>query len=191
MKPLIVAFSGAARVGKDTSADAPCFLKGWRRISFAAELKADVFAAISRAKKKDPLCIGSLPHVSWFNDPVRKEVLRPLLVAYGAVLRKISPGHWIRRLEDSAFLPHVGQWTKGFVITDLRYKDEAAWVREHGGIVITLQRPGHAPVNAEEERSLSEFTGDYVITNSGSKEDLWDKVADVLSEYTARKEQEK
>lgn len=191
MKPLIVAFSGAARVGKDTSADAPCFLKGWRRVSFAEALKADVFAAITRAKKKDPLCIGCPPHVSWFNDPVRKEVLRPLLVAYGATMRKISPGHWIRRMEDASFLPHVGQWTKGFVITDLRYRDEAEWVREHGGIVITLQRPGHAPVNAEEERSLSEFTGDYVITNSGSKEDLWDKVACVLNEYTARKEQEK
>ena len=41
------------------------------------------------------------------------------------------------------------------------------------------------------ERSLSEFSGDYVITNKGSKEDLWDKVACVLNEYTARKEQDK
>ena len=54
MKPLIVAFSGAARVGKDTSADAPCFLKGWRRDILRGGVESRRFRCDNTGEEKGP-----------------------------------------------------------------------------------------------------------------------------------------
>lgn len=65
----------------------------------------------------------------------------------------------------------------GFVLTDIRYEDEAAWVRSEGGTVWHIQRPGIIPVSSHSsENGIDVAHGDFVIENDGTLNDLYDKV---------------
>jgi len=189
-KGRIIAFSGAARSGKDTAARAPCLPKGtWARRSFAGALKDDVMYSLVRSGRQIGLVKEERPQWEWFNDPVQKSLLRPLLVAYGATMRAIDPLYWIKRLSR-----HYLTWSDErlfgkYVITDLRYKNEAEWVRSLGGIVIGITREGVAPANEEEETSLATFTPEFTICNNGTETELWRKVSEILVEAEFIKEE--
>lgn len=133
---MIIGLAGYAGCGKDTIAD---LLPGFKKLSFAHALKLDVFPL---------LCQIGLD----INDRSQKEIARPLLVAWGAVARKVNPNYWIDRLDD-----HMGineQGCSRFVISDVRYPNEADWIKVKGGKVFYLSRPGVRPANDEELHSL-------------------------------------
>lgn len=75
---------------------------------------------------------------------------------------------------------HLGEdiWTKGverairstptnarIVITDVRYGNEAAMITRHGGEVWLITRPGTQAANAEEEKSMSQFSPTLTVLN--------------------------
>lgn len=148
----IVGLCGYARSGKDTAA-LGLVSRGWKRAAFADALKKDVFESLSRSYSAEhPWAVApELPSERWLKDPERKEAMRPLLVEYGRAMRKISPAHWIARLEKT--LDPYG----AYVVTDVRYFNEVKWVYDHGGVVFLVDRPGVGPANDEEELSLAEI----------------------------------
>ena len=99
-------------------------------------------------------------------------------------MRKLQPGCWILRaaLEAEKY-PLV-------VVTDVRYADEAEWIRGSGGLVIGIERPGYGPANDEEADSFSKFSPDIVISNTGSKSDLLQRVLEVADEWVKGQEKE-
>lgn len=65
----------------------------------------------------------------------------------------------------------------GFVLTDIRYEDEASWVRSEGGRIWHIRRPGIAPVAAHiSENGIALARGDLMIENNGTLDDLYDKI---------------
>jgi hypothetical protein len=158
-KKPIIGLCGYARTGKDTMAAAvTCEPLSFMRFAFADELKSDVSEAMLHA------LIASGQHVDSIDVSRvmsgQKEKIRPMLVGWGAGMRAVDSDHWIKRLTriihartlfpcDSQYgkLPRL---TSRCVITDVRYLNEADWVRSLGGIVVWIERPGVFAANDEE-----------------------------------------
>lgn len=71
-----------------------------------------------------------------------------------------------------------------WIVTDVRFPNEAAVIKNAGGIVIRVVRNTNNDVpNHVSESSLDNYTFDYVIENYGSIEDLHYKVKQFLLNY--------
>jgi hypothetical protein len=74
--------------------------------------------------------------------------------------------------------PDKSNW----ILTDCRFPNEAQAVKERGGMIIRINRPGITAVNAHpSETSLDDYDFDAVIDNDGTIEDLYNKVKIVLN----------
>lgn len=96
---------------------------------------------------------------------------------------------WVNALFSDYTPTHHDHAPNGFeypnwIITDCRFPNEAQAVKEHGGIIIRVNRPGVTAVNAHpSETSLDHWDFDEVITNDGTKEDLYKKVKFILEKH--------
>lgn len=161
----IIAFTGYARVGKDTAGG----FTGFRRMAFADALKQEMLAFLKNMYQIDVFRC----------TPEQKELIRWALVGHGATMRNLHPGYWIEHLETA--MPE----NENIAITDLRYPDEADWVHAHGGKVVWIIRPGYEAANEEERLSIQAIRHhhmvDEVIDNCGSLDDLRDRVVALLA----------
>jgi hypothetical protein len=132
-RPQIIGLAGPARVGKDTIA---ANMPGWTRRAFADELKADL-APLAKRLSLD------------MANPEHKELLRPLMVEYGRLARKVDPDYWLKRLKLTG--------ADRIVITDVRYANEVRFIQQQGGNVYLVRRDGYTPANDEERNSLAEI----------------------------------
>jgi len=133
----IIGISGLARSGKDlftTVAQKILTDKGFKteRYALAYELKSDLKELL-----KDKTGIDVFTEKT-----EEKNVIRPLLVAYGDVMRKISEGkYWTSKVET-----RMSTSKADFVfITDIRYdiypQDECYWLqRKMGGKLIHITK---------------------------------------------------
>lgn len=147
MKKLI-GLTGFARSGKDTFYDfAGAFISGRGdcgvRMAFADVLKEE--------------CDGlTLPHAgisSFTTVPHEKELIRPLLVAYGTHLRRrLNPNCWIDKIR--APVNQSLENGKYVFITDVRFENEAQWIKSEGGALVTIVRQGVGPANPDEEEQF-------------------------------------
>lgn len=84
-----------------------------------------------------------------------------------------------------------------WIITDVRFPNEADAIKQRGGIVIRVNRPckecgvleGHKmiphknkPSEHESETALDDYEFDYIVDNSGTIEELIVKIKDILIE---------
>jgi hypothetical protein len=93
---------------------------------------------------------------------------------------------WVNALFADYTCTHADQAPNGldcdnWIITDCRFHNEAKAVKDRGGVVIRINRPGVSAVNAHpSETSLDDWTSfDAVINNDGSKIDLFNQVKDI------------
>ena len=64
---------------------------------------------------------------------------------------------------------------KGMVLSDVRFDSEAQWIRDHGGMVIMIVRPGVEPVGVAghaSEKGVSRGLIDAFVSNEGSLHDF-------------------
>lgn len=142
---MIFGISGYATVGKDTFADAMVSILSKRKIrcyreSFARHLKLQMDGFLNQHFKISAFTI---------NEEEKKKI-RPLLVGFGELKRKIDPDYWIKTLDFYLL-------TNGLtVISDVRYENEADWILSRGGKILHLNRMNKdgsyvVPANKEEE----------------------------------------
>lgn len=68
-----------------------------------------------------------------------------------------------------------------WLITDTRFPNEAQAIKDKGGIVIRVNRPGVTAINAHSsETGLDNWKFDHVIENDGTLEQLADKVRAII-----------
>ena len=97
--------------------------------------------------------------------------------------RHTSPGYWLNALQDRiAFEQYEHDL---IVITDVRFADEAQLVRDAGGQIWQVIRPGFGdgPARHVSETAGTEFAPTVVIYNSGSLGDLRERVAEALEAH--------
>ena len=140
----IIGISGLARSGKDlftSVAQKILTEKGFKteRYALAYELKSDIKDLIFKQTKIDVFT----------ENTEEKNIIRPMLVAYGDVMRKVSDGkYWTTKVENK-----ISTSKADFVfITDIRYdvypEDECYWLqRKMDGklIHITKYQMAEAP----------------------------------------------
>jgi len=172
----LIGFCGYARSGKDTAALA-LIERGWRRDAFADALKRDAASALMNSLSMGGGSADDFPWGTMFTDPALKEIFRPFLVEYGRAMRHIRSDYWVTRLFRGL------DPRESHVVTDVRYMNEVEAIRQRGGKVIMVTRPGVGPCNEEERLSFLHVKPDCVIMNGGSLEDLHAAVVTKVTEW--------
>lgn len=134
----LIGLVGAAQAGKDTAASY-LVAEGWTRIAFADALKQTLYDT-------NPV-IGVDAYYATLADTVDKygwewtkanTEARALLQRLGVAVRdNVHPDSWL----DAAFdqMKHTGK----YVITDCRFPNELAEVKNYNGILVNIVRPNH------------------------------------------------
>jgi hypothetical protein len=94
-------------------------------------------------------------------DGVVPMTVRDMLQKLGtdAIRDGLHPDAWVNALMADY------RW-QNWVITDCRFPNEAKAVRDNGGVVIRIERPGVGPVNSHpSETALDNWDFDYKIMN--------------------------
>lgn len=147
---IMIGLSGFARSGKD-SAEAIIRARftglGARsaRFAFADALK----------RMADPFLQKTLGLSAWTKVTEEKKIIRPFLVGLGETCRALDPNFWVKKLEPTV----KAAMSRGLcmpIITDVRYKNEADWVKSLGGTIVYIEREGVGPANNEEGLTVPE-----------------------------------
>jgi hypothetical protein len=154
MSKKIIGLTGFARVGKDTfQIRSKSLLRSisdnfvCHRYAFADSLK----------KECDDFLIKNIGISSFTESTSEKNVIRPFLVTYGTHLRrKMDPECWIKKVRPLVSSINSCPGKSDFIfVTDVRFRNEAEWIKSTGGEIINISREGYGPANIEEkEQSL-------------------------------------
>lgn len=83
--------------------------------------------------------------------------------------------HWINLVEED--METLDRKPEDVIITDVRFNNEAAWVKSNDGFIIRIRDPRKLiPTEEESEQGISAMFVDYVIENDGSIDDIVDKL---------------
>ena len=123
--------------------------------------------------------IDKLP-VEPVDAAIRKEMVRPLWVAWGQVARKFLPCYWIVRLFADGRITQAPQ----AIITDVRYVNEVRAIEHQGGLVVRILRPGYGAANEEERLSFQMIESTYpdmpYVVNDSTPVRLGEKILEWL-----------
>lgn len=208
---MIIGLQGKKRSGKDTVANFIGYNfihqlgEGWERKSFAAPLKqlmtdstgVDFFSdedkeTIQEFKIDSRLLVNYLGFTYYHhtfkafrneypNCKTEDNVLyvesskRKLLQFVGTDIARNLCGtnFWVDKLDSSG--------CSNIVVTDVRFPNEADKIRELGGFIITVERPGLESTDTHISEQLP-CVGDYTIVNDGTLDDLATKVEELFNE---------
>jgi dephospho-CoA kinase len=172
---MLIGFAGAAGAGKDSAAKA-LVKAGAERRAFADPIRSLLYAL--NPYVDDCACrLADLVHdEGWETAKRNTPEVRRLLQQLGSEVRKTAePSYWIDL--TLANLPAFA------VVTDVRYPNEAQAIRERGGMIVQINRPGFEPLlEHESETPLQPDLVDVVIANDGNVEQLHDRVLAALNE---------
>lgn len=136
MRTKIVGIAGVATVGKDLfTAIARDILKKHliesTRLAFADALKKDADEFLQKYSK-----------ISVFTtNPEEKKKIRPFLVWFGCFMREETGGkHWVDKVMNTIDANLVDTPDTVYIISDVRFPNEAKTIQERGGQVIHLKK---------------------------------------------------
>lgn len=185
----LVALCGIHGAGKDTVADAlPA-----RKLAFADKLYEEVAEAwaediewLRNRKYKDAAqwemrldaCRNEefLGYLRWsgkawigsYDDGSLPRSPRQILQWWGDYRRAQDPDYFVKAARARMV------WGEPHVFTDVRFANEAALVRQLGGQIWQIKRPGHNPPCSghTSETTGDEFNPNVILLNNGTLQDL-------------------
>lgn len=152
---MIVGLGHSARVGKDTVARFLVERHGFVRLAFADAVRDLV-------RRIDPMVSVLVAIDGWEKAKDQTPEVRTRLVKVGMACREvIGPDVWLNALA------HKIEPGPDYVISDVRFANELAWIHDHG-VAVKITRPGFEPLGDAADTALAEAdTWDYTIDNSG------------------------
>jgi hypothetical protein len=179
--PKLIGLTGYAGSGKDTV----------REILEVCGYNGFAFADPIRAMLATLLAENGIDDDKYMNTREFKETVIPELgVSYRHMAQTLGT-EWGRALHGDFWLRIAASYMESlddgmepapyFVISDVRFANEAAWVREQGGVIWRIERPQAVPVRAHaSEAELYHFSADATIDNSGTIDALEHTVMQLL-----------
>lgn len=171
---MIVGLHGRMRVGKDVAASALVRDLGFHRVAFADKLKELAIEANPLVwPREQPLNVdigaGRLArevHRQGWEQAKSISYVREFLQDLGLGARRV--------FGDDFWIDHLDLTRTNTVVPDVRFRNEATWLRERGALLIKISRPGAGlPSRHQSENDLDDWTDwDLIVDNSGSIADL-------------------
>lgn len=197
---MIIGLSGKAQAGKDTVGAYLVEAHGFKRLSFAQALK-DLAVAVDPVVgswrddevpnnlQLDPLA-GLVADDGWDDAKTYPEVRR-FLQNLGQGIRDLDPEFWIRQIQKQLVAQMNEQQTLGphVVITDVRYRNEADWIRQCGYVWRIERKDAGLDGDAAShpsENDLNDYKFDGTIGNHTTISDLHQLVDSALEGLWAR-----
>lgn len=164
----LIGLCGYAGSGKDTAAAVLVDEHGWERRAFADKLRWVAEEANPLVETRDGRILRLYELVTregWDQAKQHPDVRRYLQSLGAAVRGSLGERVWI-----DACLRHL---TGPTVVTDVRYRNEAAAIEDRGGILVRVTRPGTGPVNGHSsEHDLDGYPVDHELVNDGTVDDM-------------------
>lgn len=172
---MLIGISGKKQAGKDTAAKFLVQDHGFKAFAFATPLKEAAKIVFGWG---DEHVYGELKEV---DDPFWGFSPRWALQHMGtdAMRGKIDDQIWIKATMRRA-MPLVKSGGN-VVITDVRFPNEAMAIKESGGLLWRVERPGLETSDHASETALDDFAlWDEVIVNDGTISDLYSRVYEAV-----------
>jgi hypothetical protein len=183
-KPLLIGLTGYAGSGKDTVREVLEEQHGIDGLAFADPIR-DMLTALFETCGVD---------TKWMTERDLKERDIPEIGASYRKLaqllgtewgRAIAPDFWLK-IAAAKISMYSEYGSLGTVVSDVRFPNEAEWIKAQGGVIWKIIRPGVEPVRAHASEDLiASLPYDYVIDNRGTISDLDHAVAMALA-YTEK-----
>ena len=181
---MLIGLTGKAGVGKSTVTNLLLDFHGYFDLAFADSLK--------KAARE----IFGLP-LSYFRDQDLKEVVDPFwnmsprkmlqLLGTDACRNNIDQDIWVKSLLR-AFYKLTDDFSEpiNVVVSDIRFENEATAIRNAGGIVVHVVASRASGLSDELQNHASEsgvkfITGDWILNNRGTQEELPAELAKLLT----------
>jgi hypothetical protein len=179
MKQILIGLHGLARTGKDTAANYLASQYAFMAYAFAAPLKTALQLMFNLTEEQLNGALKEVPLANIGKSP--RELMQLLGTEWGRHL--VHNDLWLllarQQLDDA--LEFNNQWLQGFVINDVRFENEATWIRAQGGTVLHLLRPDAAPVNPHvSEAGVAIHDNDFVIQNDADLQHLYAQLDHVM-----------
>jgi hypothetical protein len=187
----VIGLSGYAQAGKDTIGQHLVDNHGYTRISFADTLRDFLYKLNPVVEVHHVAGARIMEELATVVDEEGWEAAKKLVPTQTHSVRAL-----LQRLGTDAGRAVLGEdvWVDAalkaiepggkYVITDVRFPNEADAVRAMGGQLWRVVRPGMAAVNAHpSEVALDGYQFDQRIDNSLAKEDLWRTVESLVKTY--------
>lgn len=170
--PQLIGLAGGPGAGKDTAAGLLVTRYGFHQHAFADALRDFVYATDDAWRLAFDL--HGYEQAKW-----EVEGFRDRLIEVGEAARQwIDPEIWVEALAGR--IRHSFHYGYSVVVSDVRYSNESDVIRDIGGIVIAVDRPGHLP-----ESDNAEFVfanADEYVMNHGSIAELWESLDALISD---------
>jgi len=185
----LVAISGAARSGKDTLAQALCGQFGYKQYSFAEPIykMLNTLPYLEHLASGLPTVEKEKEHSFYAKSPRR--MLQTLGTEWGR--NCVSEDLWIWILEEKFERKYDITKHSSYVISDLRFPNEANWVRKLGGLVVQVVRDSAKIQVAQHvsENGAGIAGEDLIVPNDGTIEALCQQVPQIDTLAEKRREQ--
>jgi deoxynucleotide monophosphate kinase-like protein len=186
---MLIAFSGLKGSGKDTAAEVLTNEYGFTKIAFADPLREMLLALDPYVELaiqySDGTCSKGFLYrklsklVTEFGwDKLKREVpeVRRLMQKIGTEAGRgiLGDNIWVDTLTKR--YPDLSDYTTRYVITDCRFDNEVEFVRNQGGMVIWVERPGvESDGHASESTSIKDLAS-VVLHNDETIQELQEDV---------------
>lgn len=170
MSQLLIGLHGPARSGKDTAARYLAAQYQLLVYAFALPLKTALQLMFNLTAEQLDGALKEQP-LLWLGKSPR-ELMQTLGTEWGR--DKVHRELWLLLAEQNlANLAQTQEWHAGFVISDVRFENEARWLRERGGVVVHLRRPDATAVNPHvSESGIEVHDHDLMLHNDGDLQHL-------------------
>lgn len=184
MKKLLIGLAGRARSGKTTAAKHLASAHTLQTYAFADPLREGL-TAIFNLSQRDFDDEHKEQPIGWLGRSTR-ELMQSMGTEWGR--NQIHPELWLLLAEQNlGFLEQTNPVATGFVISDLRFENEAAFVRDKGGLVIHLLRESAPGVNPHSsEAGISIHDNDFVVHNDETIEQMTGQLDEILNALRVR-----
>ena len=168
MKPLLIGLTGRARSGKSTAAEHLVGTYLLEHYAFADPLRDGLMAIFNLDptdfegdRKEQPL--------AWLDRSPRQ-----LMQSMGTEWARntVHPDVWVKLAEQNLdYMSNALGAVLGFVVSDVRFENEADLIRRRGGTVIHILRPNALAVNPHiSEAGIAANPADLTLPNYGTVE---------------------
>lgn len=189
MKPILIGLTGRARSGKSTAAEHLVGTYMLEHYAFADPLRDGLMAIFNLDpsdfegdRKEQPL--------AWLDRSPRQ-----LMQSMGTEWARntVHPDVWVKLAEQNLdYMTKALGAVLGFVVSDVRFENEAELIRRRGGTIVHISRADAQAVNPHvSEAGVAGNKDDLLMLNNGTVEEFLRSLDEVFLMIRERQQQPK